>query len=305
MKFAGRGSMYAPTSLTPISRAEAFRTSSPSPSPTPTPSNREFSALRRDKASAAAATAALASDRRFDHQELHVPAAVAVDEQTQKQKQKQRRESGSSSSRDAADGEEEFEFRLFASRVLRAGQGDGVARVNLRSPTPLAERGEGGFVVPCRPRSYYFTSFGDGDADGDADANADAQGGRARRRRDEYRDVAVEGQEVMFVATSTAWPGAALPWRVIRVPASSLAQSLKTSPTRAESRDGRTQRRARAGKKRRIAMRKKHAAEVRAAETEKEKRARKNREKKVKKREKNRQIKELVAAAKESGEAPH
>ncbi|ERF74577.1 hypothetical protein EPUS_00707 [Endocarpon pusillum Z07020] len=101
-----------------------------------------------------------------------------------------------------------------------------------------------------------------------------------------------------------AEPGAALPWRGIRVPASSLAQSLKTLPTRAESRDNGTQRRARAGKKRRIAMRKKHAAEVRAAETEKEKRARKNREKKLKKREKNRQVKELVAAAKESGEAP-
>ena len=91
---------------------------------------------------------------------------------------------------------------------------------------------------------------------------------------------------------------------MIRIPASSLAQSLKTLPARAERQDGGIKKRVRAGKKRRIAMRKKHVGEVRAAETEKEKRARRNREKKLKKREKNRQVKELAAAAKESGEAP-
>ena len=137
----------------------------------------------------------MSCDRRFDYEELDIPA-VAVDEQTQKQKQKQRRGGGggggSSSSRDVADGEE-FEFRLFASQALRAG--DAVARVNIRSPTPLAERGKGGFVVPCRPGSYYFASFGD--------ADADAEGWR--RRRDEYRDLAVDGQDVMTMARSTAW----------------------------------------------------------------------------------------------------
>lgn len=93
---------------------------------------------------------------------------------------------------------------------------------------------------------------------------------------------------------------------MIRVPASSLAKSLKTftSPTVAEGRDSGMKRRLRAGKKRRIAMRKKHLLEVQAAETEKEKRARKNREKKLKKREKNRQIKERAITAEESREEP-
>lgn len=132
------------------------------------------------------------SDGRFGHEELDIPA-VAVDTQTQTQKQTQRRTS-SSPSREAVDGEE-FEFRLFASQVQRAG--DGVARVSIRSPTPVTERGEGGFVVPFRPGSYYFTSFGD--------ADADAQGGRRRRRRDEYKDVAVDGHDVISMARSTAW----------------------------------------------------------------------------------------------------
>lgn len=55
-------------------------------------------------------------------------------------------------------------------------------------------------------------------------------------------------------------------------------------------------RRVRAGKKSRIATRKKHAAEVEAMQTEKEKRAKKNREKKLKKREKNRKIKDQEGA---------
>jgi hypothetical protein len=50
--------------------------------------------------------------------------------------------------------------------------------------------------------------------------------------------------------------------------------------------------RARAGKKRRIALRKMHAVAARADETEKGKRARRNREKKLKKREKNRKLKQ-------------
>jgi hypothetical protein len=87
-------------------------------------------------------------------------------------------------------------------------------------------------------------------------------------------------------------PGAALPWRVFRLPASSFSRSLKAVPGTSGRFEGRLKKPVRAGKKRRIAIRRKYAAEVKAAEAEKEKRARKNREKKLKKREKNRKAKE-------------
>lgn len=60
----------------------------------------------------------------------------------------------------------------------------------------------------------------------------------------------------------------------------------------------------RAGKKRRIATRKKCAVEARATETEKEKRARRNREKKLKKREKNRKLR-VLEAVRSSGEVAY
>lgn len=71
-----------------------------------------------------------------------------------------------------------------------------------------------------------------------------------------------------------------------------MVRSLKKLPVSAEEdQGGETRKKGRAGKKRRIAIRKKHALEIKATETEKEKRARKNREKKLKKREKNRKMK--------------
>ena len=58
-------------------------------------------------------------------------------------------------------------------------------------------------------------------------------------------------------------------------------------------------RRSRAGKKRRIAIRKKHAARIAEAEAEKKKRTRRNREKKVKKKERGKR--EKVEAEVEAG----
>ncbi len=116
----------------------------------------------------------------------------AVEDETQKQQQEQEQEQRGEDSvllsgeGGAADGEV-FEFRLFASEA-------GLARVRIRSPTPAGREGEeGGFVVPVRPRSYYFTFSGDGDGEG------------WKRRRDEYADVAVEGHDVLSMAGCTAW----------------------------------------------------------------------------------------------------
>lgn len=126
----------------------------------------------------------------FSYEEID-GQTVEVDTRKQGQEQEQnQRHDGSSLSRDgdAADGEA-FEFRLFASSGLAAGD-DGLARVNIRSPTPVAGWGEGGFVVPFRPPSYYFTLSGDAEW---------------KRKRDEYLDVAVEGQDVWSLAGKTAW----------------------------------------------------------------------------------------------------
>lgn len=86
---------------------------------------------------------------------------------------------------------------------------------------------------------------------------------------------------------------------MVRFPASSLTRSLKLETisiaATEERQDFGTRKRVRAGKKRRITIRRKHVVETSAAEMEKKKRARRNREKKLKKREKNRKLKGLGA----------
>ena len=142
----------------------------------------------------------------------------------------------------------------------------GIHRINFRSPTPLAEAGDGSFVVPYRAQSYYFTSSTD------------------PKRREEYAETAVAGTEVLSRAQRTKWPGTALPWRVIHLP-SSDSKSPSAITITISAGDGETSKhRTRAGKKKRITLRKKHKDAVLKAETEKEKRTRRNREKKVKKK---------------------
>jgi len=95
-----------------------------------------------------------------------------------------------------ADGET-FEFRLFASKPKPVRDSEDLltnneyVKVNIRSPTPLSAPGDGGFVVPFRPQSYYFTAARD-------------RGGR-ERRKEEYGKVALGGEEVMSLARGTAW----------------------------------------------------------------------------------------------------
>jgi Fungal protein of unknown function (DUF2011) len=91
--------------------------------------------------------------------------------------------------------EEEFEFRLFSSKAGLAAHGKDkdngrLARINIRSPTPLLAQGDGGLIVPSRPRSYYFTGVG---VRGEQD------------RSSQCLEVAVAGDEVMARAKSLAW----------------------------------------------------------------------------------------------------
>lgn len=87
-----------------------------------------------------------------------------------------------------------FDFRLFVSKPFIAGgkaQEQGCARIDIRSPTPLSAQGEGGFLVPFRAMGYYFANTED-----ETDCG---------RRKEEYREVAVGGQEVLSEARETDW----------------------------------------------------------------------------------------------------
>jgi Fungal protein of unknown function (DUF2011) len=104
-------------------------------------------------------------------------------------------------SEDQADAGETFEFRLFSAKarlVVEGGELEGpleargLAQVNIRSPSPVVH-GDGGFLVPLRPQSYYFIPAGDECRE------------EGERRRKEFADVAVAGEEVMSSARSTAW----------------------------------------------------------------------------------------------------
>jgi Fungal protein of unknown function (DUF2011) len=102
-----------------------------------------------------------------------------------------------------------FSFRLFAPKPNSAPAAAasssqnrgaiGIARVNIRSPTPLSANGDGGgsggFLVPFRPRSYYFT------------ASSSAEGEKSDRGRKEweYASTAIAGEEVRRMARCIAW----------------------------------------------------------------------------------------------------
>jgi Fungal protein of unknown function (DUF2011) len=120
----------------------------------------------------------------FDYEETHVPGRQCDEPLVV----------------DQADGGETFEFRLFSTKTrlpIDGGEGplkeQGLAKVNIRSPSPVSGHGDGGFVVPFRPQSYYFTPAGDED------------GGGSERRKKEFADVAVDGEQILFRARSTTW----------------------------------------------------------------------------------------------------
>ena len=102
----------------------------------------------------------------------------------------------------AEDGSEAFEFRLFSTspRPTSAARyqlnatspprtsHSNIHRINIRSPTPLTSAGDGAFVVPYRPQTYYF-------------ANVTNLEQRA------YTDIAISGGQVLERASRTKWVG--------------------------------------------------------------------------------------------------
>jgi hypothetical protein len=186
------------------------------------------------------------------------------------------------------DKEEEYHFRLFTSSTAKHS-----AQPIRLSPTPPPtdpteplSLDKTNFIRPHRPDSYYFTS---------ALAPESIQ-----TLKSEYTTVAVSTADVLNFATSTKWPGTALPWRCIHVQLINPTKAPSHGPGLG-SRDAVSQTNSatdskritgRPSKKRRILLRKRLALHANVAaqaqlfeEAEREKRTRRNREKKVKRKE--------------------
>lgn len=110
---------------------------------------------------------------------------------------------------------ETFSFRLFAPHSQNASNPapaasrsqshhDSVTRICIRSPTPLSSQEGGGFKVPFRPRRYYFTSAADEED--------------VRRKRTEYANMAMTGEEVISMARRTIWVRLSLYFLFLPVP---------------------------------------------------------------------------------------
>lgn len=201
--------------------------------------------------------------------------------------------------------EEEFEFRLFSTSLSKTGNNAPARVVLAASDDEDAAQGEGAFVAPQRPTSYYVA------------------GEATPEQLQRYRCSAVAGEDVIVGARKRAW-GLERPWRVIRITASDglLSPSSRqvTDPKRKRGAvgvaatgageddvpggegDGADKKRKRPGKKRRIATRIKAKAEREKREAEEkhkmskeehlaEKKKRLNREKKLKRRAKEREAK--------------
>lgn len=192
--------------------------------------------------------------------------------------------------------EEEFEFRLFSTSSKTAAP---VKVVLAESDDEDADLGDGAFIVPERPTSYYLAKD------------------PTTEQLETYRQMALAGNDILLGARKRAW-GLERPWRVVRIgpsgkilaaaaiaaAATGKASEVKTTATlpASSAMADEKEKRKRPGKKRRIATRIKAKAEKEkreAAESQKltkeehlkEKKKRLNREKKLKRRAKEREQK--------------
>lgn len=188
--------------------------------------------------------------------------------------------------------DEEFEFRLFSGP---AGASAPAKVVLDASDDEDARKGDGGFLNPERPQSYYLV------------------GEATPEQRERYCSAAVTADDIAAGARKRAW-GLERPWRVVRISLSSRKPSSRTAgpadgatTASEDAKDG--AKRKRPGKKRRIAVRIKARAEKERREAERarreaeekqriskeehllEKKKRLNREKKLKRRAKEKEKK--------------
>ncbi|KAJ5720426.1 uncharacterized protein N7483_008360 [Penicillium malachiteum] len=211
--------------------------------------------------------------------------------------------------------EQEFEFRLFSAPTKtpdttqkpsdggdKAGSETQKLRIRVRSPTPgSGDPSEGRFVKAFRGWQYYFSSsslWNKSEVKSEDEADQ-------TRKKEQFEDIAVTGEQMMSWAKSQPWPGCHLPWRVISLKRhqTKLPPKNKDVPVlpvyviegALPSKSPKT--RKKPGKKRRLILRKRAAAVETAKEADAEKRTRKNRERKLKRRQKAREEKAAAAAA--------
>ncbi|POS79512.1 hypothetical protein DHEL01_v202095 [Diaporthe helianthi] len=202
--------------------------------------------------------------------------------------------------------DEEFEFRLFSGP---AGTSAPAKVVLDASDDEDAPKGDGAFVHPDRPHSYYLAE----------EATPDQRQG--------FCYAAVTAEDIAAGARKRAW-GLERPWRVVKISLTSKKSGSGTAESEAgatatsevDTEDG--PKRKRPGKKRRIAARikaraekgKKEAVKARREAAEKqriskeehllEKKKRLNREKKLKRRAKEKQKKLAAGETLPPSEAP-
>lgn len=171
------------------------------------------------------------------------------------------------------------------------------ALISLRSPSPLPEDVSKTTFATSRPDSYYFT--------------ASLPASSLARLQQTYAVSATTGSSILSLSSTQQWPGTALPWRVISLPAhrkqvivhkasKQFTQPLANATSKQDTGiSDRAKRRARPSKTRRD-MLKSRAAKRQISidesktkeEHEREKKKRKNREQKLKRRAKERKEKE-------------
>ncbi|KAH8765055.1 hypothetical protein F5883DRAFT_645635 [Diaporthe sp. PMI_573] len=201
--------------------------------------------------------------------------------------------------------DEEFEFRLFSGP---AGTSAPAKVVLDASDDEDARKGDGAFVKPSRPQSYYLAE--------------EATPGQ----RERYWSAAVTAEDIAAGARKRAW-GLERPWRVVKISLSSRKPRSRTAGpgdgATTGSEDGEDgPKRKRPGKKRRIAVRIKARTEKERREADKarreaeekqrlskeehllEKKKRLNREKKLKRRAKEKEKKLAAGEMLPPSEAP-
>ncbi|KAI0405207.1 hypothetical protein F4802DRAFT_597336 [Xylaria palmicola] len=179
--------------------------------------------------------------------------------------------------------EEAFAFRLFRDEAP-------TRTVVLADDDPAA-LGDGGLVVPSRPRSYYV-------------ASPPSPG-----RTSEYRSVAVSAEYLLADAKKRRW-GLEKPWRVIHIMLEGSVPGAPAAGAEDDEKKKKTKKRTRPGKRHRILLRVKEKAAreredaAKKATLEKEehlqeKKKRLNRERKLKRRQKEREKKAGAQAKKQ------
>ena len=217
---------------------------------------------------------------------------------------------GSLQTRTGDDEEQTFSFRLFASsakdqkqQAAHASESGYGQRITLRAVLPVSSipLSEGRFLRPKRPESYYFT--------------ASLSVAELKQVREQYISAAVSSEELLSAALQTHWPGTALPWRVIHIPAPRAPPQSKRPTNIKPSTSNKLSKRPKPNKKRRIHLRKLLAAQeasakaiLRANETAedkeqalREKKSAKNRKNQLRRREKERQKKAEANASTDKG----